>query len=229
MQRRHRELNIQIAKEANYKALDTKPRGRPPKFSAKIEKAHKNEMECVQQLREAKSTQARFHNSRRALSEVYHPYSLEAGLPQTPKVVEKKLENAFGQLLITTSNLKNVFRKRVKKAHKQISAMKATIAFFFSTVAIYLDNLKLDDRTRMLLEDFLIPACYLESAASNIKDKDKRNEVLLVSRDLMSDYNNRTGPFAGQSDQLRQTLLEATRDCAGIFQRSSSRVFEKYF
>ena len=224
LKKKAREVDRQIEKKADYETLAPKPRGRPPAFDARIEHARSNEMECVQELRKAKSAQTTFHEARRNISKSYHPYSLETGLPQSPEDVEAKLEKDFDQITETTANLKNVFKRRVKKARKQVGAMKGTIAFFFGAVAVYLDNLKLDGRSRMLLEDFLIPACYLEIAASKLKDESQRDEVKLISKDLRSDYDNRAGPFAGLTDELRQTMLKTARDCAEIFQRSSSAV-----
>ena len=224
LEKKTREVGKQVKKKSNYEDLVVKPRGRPPAFDARIEKARSDEIECVQELREAQATNKAFHESRRDISKAYHPYSLETGLPQSPEEVEMKLERDFDQVTKTTASLKDVFRKRVKKAHKQVGAMKATIAFFFGMVTVYLDNLKLDDWNRMLLEDFLIPACYLKIAASNIKDKSQRSEVEQTYKDLMSDYDRRSGPFAGLNDELRQTMLEAAKECAGIFQRSSSAV-----
>lgn len=224
LKKKTREVNRQIKKKTDYETLVSKPRGRPPAFDARIEKALSEEMECVQELRKAESAQKTFHESRRNISKSYHPYSLETGLPQSPEDIAVKLEKEFEQITETTSSLNGVFKKRVKKARKQVGAMKGTIAFFFGAVAVYLDNLKLDGRSRMLMEDFLIPACYLEVTAPKLKDKSQREEVELIARDLMSDYDNRTGPFAGLTDELRQTMLKAARDCAGIFQRSSSAV-----
>lgn len=224
LKKKTREVDRQIEKKADYETLVPKPRGRPPVFDARIEKTRSDEMECVRELRKAKSAQTRFHESRRNISKSYHPYNLETGLPQSPAAVEAKLEKDFEKITETTSNLKNVFKNRVKKARKQVGAMKGTIAFFFVAVAVYLDNLKLDGRSRMLLEDFLIPACYLEVAASKLKDESQRDEVKLISRDLMSDFDNRAGPFADLTDELRQTMLKAAKDCAEIFQRSSSAV-----
>jgi len=224
LKKKTREVDKQLEKKGDYNDLASKPRGRPPAFDARIEKARSDEMECVRELRQAQITNKTFHESRRNISHSYHPYSLETGLPQSPKEVEAKLERDFDQITETTASLKEVFSKRVKKARKQVDAMTATVAFFFGAITVYLDNLKLNDWNRMLLEDFLIPACYLEIAASNIKDKSRRSKVEQVYSDLMSDYDRRAGPFAGLTDELRQTMLEAAKECAGIFQRSSSAV-----
>ena len=224
LKKKTREVDKQIKKKRNYNDLASKPRGRPPAFNARIETARSDEMECVRELRDTQLTNKTFHESRRNISNSYHPYNLETGLPQSPEEVEERLERDFDQVTETTVSLKEVFRKRVRKARKQVGAMRATVTFFFGAVTVYLDNLKLNDWNRMLLEDFLIPACYLKIAASNIKDKGRRSEVEQVYSDLMSDYDRRAGPFAGLTDELRKTMLEAAKECAGIFQRSSSAV-----
>jgi len=212
----------EIKKKVKYEQLPKKPRGRPPAFDAAIARARQEEATALQVIRTSTARRSQFHTARRRISAVYHPYSLETGRPQTPEKVAASLKQDFDTIEGIVADLADNFRKRVTKARKQISVMKATVTFYFTMVAIWLDNLTPDPTARMLLEEFLIPACYLARAAKNIRDRHQREEVLGVSRDLMADCLTRSGPFALYSEERNHELLAIARECAEIFQRSSS-------
>ena len=150
-------VDAKVKLKDRFKQLEVKPRGRPPEFDTRIEGEHLIEMENVQKSRKCIADRDQFYGARRSISEIYHPYALETGLPQTPDAVREKLTHAFNRIQALTYNLAETFRKKVTKARKQIFSMTATVAFYFSMVTLYLDNLQLDFKTRGLLEDFLIP------------------------------------------------------------------------
>ena len=95
---------------------------------------------------------------------------------------------------------------------------------YFSMVTLYLDNLKLDFKTRGLLEDFLIPACYLKRVANTLADKSRRREILQTSEHLLSDFKARAGPFSSYSKEHLRQLQDIAEECAEFYQRSSSCV-----
>ena len=214
----------EVTRKDRVKQLDVKPRGRPPEFETRIEREYAVEMENVQKLRKCIADRDQFYDARRSISEIYHPYALETGLPQTPDAVREKLTHAFDRIQALTDNLAETFRKKVAKARKQISSMTATVAFYFSMVTLYLDNLKLDFKTRGLLEDFLIPACYLKRVANTLADKSRRREILQTSEHLLSDFKARAGPFSSYSKEHLRQLQDIAEECAEFYQRSSSCV-----
>jgi len=91
-------------------------------------------------------------------------------------------------------------------------------------VTLYLDNLQLDFKTRGLLEDFLIPACYLKRVANTLAEKSRRREILQTSEHLMSEFKARPGPFASYSKEHLQQLQAIAEECAEFYHRSSSCV-----
>ena len=214
----------EVKRKDSFKQLDVKPRGRPPEFDTRIEREHAVAMENMQQLRKCVVSRDQFYEARRSISEIYHPYALETGVPQTPDAVRGKLTYAFDRIQALTDNLAETFRKKLAKAQKQISSMTATVAFYFSMVTLYLDNLQLDFKTRGLLEDFLIPACYLTRVANRLADKSRRYEILHTSEHLMSDCKARAGPFASYTKENLQQLQDIAEECAEFFHRSSSCV-----
>lgn len=211
-------------KQSAHEALETKPRGRPVDYKARIENALNAERAQVAAITVAQQKNDRFHSARRSISAFYHPYNLESGLAQSPADVAKNLENAFDKIQGIVKGSGASFEKRVGKARKLVASMKATVLFYFITVAAILDEKNYDDRTLMLLEDFLIPACYLESVATKTSNKEKACDITYLKNDLMAEFECRAGPFALYTDQQLEDMLSTAKECAAVFQRSSSPV-----
>jgi hypothetical protein len=224
LRKQQEKVAAEVRRKDRFEELAVKTRGRPPAFDSHIERQRTAEMADVQLLRKSIAERKQFYDARRDLSKIYHPYALETGLPQSPEIVREKLVRTFDRIQVVTDSLAETFRKKVTKARKQISAMTATMTFYFTMVSLYLDNLQLDFRTRGLLEDFLIPSCYLKRVANTVTDKSSRYEILHTSEHLMSDFNAQAGPFASYSQEDLQELQKIAQECAEFYHRSSSCV-----
>ena len=222
------ELNNKTVKLKNKqvasKSVVEKPQAQPIDYDSQINESVDLIRKQVEHIRAAAQNNTNFHSARRSLSDIYHPYSIDSGLKQASSVVGEKLNAAFDVISNIVSGTGNAFEKRIVKARKLVSAMEATIIFYFATVAIILDQKGYDQRSRMLLEEFLIPACYLELAASKSDDKDKAIEMRYTKNDLMAEYESRSGPFSLYTPQELDDMLKTAKECSAIFQRSSSAV-----
>jgi hypothetical protein len=211
-------------KQMAYQNLENKPRGRPIDYDSKIETSVAIERKQAELIRVATQNNTDFHAARISISDIYHPYNIESGLKQASSMVGEKLNAAFDTIKDIVSGTGNAFEKRIIKARKLVSAMEATIVFYFATVAIILDQKGYDERSRILLEDFLIPACYLELAASKSNDKERAIELRFIKNDLMAEYESRAGPFSLYTPQELDEMLNTAKECSAVFQRSSSAV-----
>ena len=224
LEKKKKKVTTEKQKQEKYEKLDIKPKGRPPIFSSRIEKAQADELEQVEKLILANNANDAFIYARHNISSAYHPYSLQSGLPQSPETVEHLLNSAFDKIETVIEPLADTFKKKAAKARKQINNMRGTIVFYFTTIAGFLNNKNYNDITRMLIEDFLIPACYLKKVAGKTKDKTKKYEIELLADDLMVDYDRRLGLFAMYSEEELDDMLKTAEECADVFQRSSSPV-----
>lgn len=220
------EADRKIAEASNAKqaheTLEKKPRGRPKDFAALIDASQQDQAGALQEVRACEQNQKRFHGARHSITENYHPYDLRTGLRRTTEVLGTALDAAFNAIGEATQGMGESAGKRVAKAKKQVAAMKATMAFYFTTITLLMDSMKLDDSTRGLMEDILIPAFYLQRVARSTRDKSKKREIQHVSNDLLADFGRRCGPFAKYSESRLRELEQGARDCANRFQRSSS-------
>ncbi|MCI0561375.1 MAG: DUF6399 domain-containing protein, partial [Nitrososphaera sp.] len=74
------------------------------------------------------------------------------------------------------------------------------------------------------LYENLIPGYYLQEVARREKDKTLKHAIKQASQELLASSRTREGPFE-ELDEEEQSRLERTaKECAGVFQRSSSCV-----
>jgi hypothetical protein len=70
----------------------------------------------------------------------------------------------------------------------------------------------------------LIPGYYLSLAAPKEKDPQRRRAIIAKAETLLSPFQQRAGPFADLTETEIAQVERLARECAGIFQRSSSCV-----
>jgi len=214
---------IECEKE-KYDSAEKRPRGRRPHFEKKIEQAQQTEQQAEQDLEQARLNHETVKSAKAEIGQVYHPYNLKTGQSQDSQTVSELLTECFDKIHNATTELSDRCKNRVNKAQRVVGSMVATIAFFFQMIDIYLDNMQLSDRDRHLMHNYLIPGQYLKLAASKERDVDRKADILEKARELLSVVDSRDGPGDQCSDCETEKLERAARECAQLFQRSSSCV-----
>ncbi len=200
--------------------------GKPPNFEKRIQLAIWQE--AVTEVTVEK-TIARKERAKEAIQEIgnaYHPFDLATGISRHAEHVEQLLEKAFSDLdtIAREASLSERSIQHIDKAHRLVPSMLETITFFWSMVMMSLKNLSLPQEVEQAMLQNLIPACYLQYAAGKAKTKEQRQAIRIVAEQLLAPLRVPDGPFSGlEKDQIRHLELVA-KECAGIFQRSSSCV-----
>ena len=91
-------------------------------------------------------------------------------------------------------------------------------------IDIYFDNMNLSDRDRHLMHHYLIPGYYLKIAAEKERDIDQKALIREKAQELLSIVEGLDGLHGQGTDCKIEELEKAARNCAEIFQRSSSCV-----
>ena len=214
-------LRIECKKE---KFDKKRPRGRRPHFEEKIEQAKQEEEQIKEDLEQARLNYETVRNAKAEIGKVYHPYNLKNGQKQDSETVSELLSDCFDEIHKATTDLSDQCKERVNKAQRVMRDMVATIAFFFKMVDIYLENMQLSDQDKRLMTSYLIPGHYLKLAASKERDVDRKAGLFEKAQELLSIINRLEDLGEGSSDFEIEKLEKAARDCAQIFQRSSSCV-----
>ena len=85
----------------------------------------------------------------------------------------------------------------------------------------------LSKQEKRLTQHYLIPGFYLYQVAQRERDVDRRALISEKSQELLLIVNNPNGPFADYCETDIARLKNAAKECAQIFQRSSSCVEER--
>ena len=205
-------------------ALKKRPRGRRPHFEEKIEQAKQEEKQIKKDLEQARLNHETVRSAKAEIGKVYHPYNLKIGQKQDSETVSGLLSDCFDEIHKATTGLSDRCKDRVNKAQRVMDDMVATIAFFFKMIDIYLENMQLSDHDRRLMNNYLIPGHYLKLAASKERDVYRKADFFEKAQELLSIFNRLEDLGEVISDCAKEKLEKAARDCAQIFQRSSSCV-----
>lgn len=215
--------HIEREKE-EFDGADKRPRGRRPHFEKRIENAKEQERQAKENLDQARLNHEAVRSAKSEIGEVYHPYNLKTGEKQDPGIVSGLLANCFDRIHTATADLTDRCKKRVHKAQRVVGSMVATITFFFQMIDVCLENMRLSDRDKHLMNSYLIPGHYLKIAAKKERDVDRKADMLQKAHKLLSIVENLGGLRNENSDCKIEELEKTARDCAHLFQRSSSCV-----
>jgi Family of unknown function (DUF6399) len=207
-----------------FDGTDQRPRGRRPHFEKRIEYAKGQERAAEEKLDQARLNHETVRRAKAEIGEVYHPYNLSTGQRQDSQIVSQLLGDCFDRIQTATADLSDRCKKHVQKAQRVVDSMVATIAFFFQMIENFLDNMRLSDRDRHLMHHYLIPGHYLKMAAEKERDIDRKALIRQKSQELLSIVESLGADHGQGTDGKIEELEKAARDCAEIFQRSSSCV-----
>lgn len=162
----------------------------------------------------------------KALGDSYHPFDLETGEPKSSDEVRESLNKPIVELrkIAAKVELSEKTDKRIDKAARVVEKMIATVLFFFQTVHTYIQELNLSPHIETLVHNQLVPGYYLEYVAKKAKDPEIRKELEGKATMLLKPFNERDGPWGALSDIEREIISAVAKECAGVFQRSSSCV-----
>jgi hypothetical protein len=194
--------------------------------SKRLQAAQEMEHAAKSALETRQNQQQRVQNANRALSAAYHPYDLETGLPRNAESVSTPLEEQFTEIetVAREANLSDRSMDRISKAKRVVVHMVATIAFFWLTVRAKIEALELTSSVETAVYDNLIPAIYLRLVADKTTDVVQRNKLRQKSNQLLAPLLANDGPLQTLAHAEKQVLEDVARECASLFQRSSSCV-----
>lgn len=215
---KQRELKEQYDSQAK------RPRGRRPNFEQRIAVAEAYEAQAEADVETARQNQEAVRSARLEIGKVYHPYHPDTGERQDAAKVSDLLDCCFEKINAAIGGLSDRCKKPVEKACRVVDDMVANVAFFFFMIDQYMDNMGMAQSDRKLMHEYLIPGFYLQQVAHKHRDLDQKALTLKKSQKLLSIFSHRNSPAANYSDEEINALKKAAKECAQIFQRSSSCV-----
>ena len=194
-------------------------------FDQQMNIATADEEAALRHLNEIKKYQGEAKESKKALGFVYHPYDLSTGKAQTAEEVIEKMEEHFTiiQSAAIGAELSENNMKHLDKAHRVLKGMFNTMLFFWSMVKQQIIALGLSSEIETLMNGFLIPGFYLQIAGKKAKTAAERHRIANLSKDLFAQLEL-LDTWVGLAQPLRDQMSIVAKNCANLFQRSSSCV-----
>jgi hypothetical protein len=212
-----------VRREAEAWAQSKHGPGRPPDFEGRLTRARATQAQAEQASQTARARQERVHQAIRGIGEAYHPVDLATGTPRTPAEVTAVLEPHFDQIATaaTEAALPERCHKGIHKARRLLPALACTLAFFHREAGANIEALGLTSQQTLVVQQRLVPAAYLERVARKAPSADTRIRLQETAARLRGEC----GPaLATLSPDRRRGVDDVIRDCADLFQRSSSCV-----
>lgn len=199
--------------------------GRPVDFPRRIEQAEQTLQQAQIALGQAQTHQHKMRDLRRSIGSAYHPFDLATGVAQSADEVATTLEHIFRQIktLAQTARLAEAAQQRILKAYRVVGALVATIAFFHHTVLQRVAAAQLDPAVARLFLKVLLPGAYLRGVADKLPLAADRHALRQRATSLLATLRA-SALWGALAPAAQQSLHHLARDCAHLFQRSSSCV-----
>jgi hypothetical protein len=199
--------------------------GRPPDFDGRIAAAEVALKEAVHERDQALARQEKAREAVRGIGADYHLVDLDTGVLKTTTQLHRELSRRFAHVenAATEAQLPERCHEGIAKARRVLPALLWTLAFCLREITRNLDEAPLTPEVRQVVYEKLLPAAYLQRAAAKANASDVRR-TLREKSDVLAREGNESPHVRALSTEQRAQLENFSRDCADIFQRSSSCV-----
>jgi len=199
---------------------------RPRDDASRMHQAKEELEQATARLDEAIDRRRKVREAARAISTAYHPYDLETGEAHDAPTCQTELETQFATIhqVAAEAGLGSNARKRLRKAHRLVAQMVATIALIHDLIRAKVEALGLPEEAEKVVFECLVPASYLEEAARKAPSAERRSAIKDRAKHLRAPCEQADGPLGRLDPGERSTVDEVARECAQLFQRSSSCV-----
>ena len=200
--------------------------GRPREYAPRLEDAEQRHKAAEAALEEARGRRQQVREAARALSRAYHPFDLETGAARDASTVERDLQMQMNRIdrIATAVGLSTRCRALLDKARRVLPQMVATIAFVHTLIRHKVEALDLAPAVEDAVQRHLIPAIYLEEVMLKAATADARSAVRAAASSLRAAADGPASALAGLAATERDQVHRVARECARLFQRSSSNV-----
>jgi hypothetical protein len=189
-------------------------------------RAQEAEVVAHERVHVCQARQERAQAARQGLSRDYHPIDLVTGQPLSAEEIGRRLQGHFDTLdqVAVEAGLSAQACAKLAKARRVLSAMQATLAFFWTMIAARLAAWGYDPAVQQWLRQELIPAYYLRRVARKAATAHQRQRLRTLAAEVLARARSPDGPWGTFSPELQAELESRARQCADLFQRSSSCV-----
>jgi hypothetical protein len=162
----------------------------------------------------------------RAVSAAYHPFDRATGQSVTTEQMQARLSEALQRLqeVVEEGGLSERAQQAVQKARGWVTLLVGCLAWFWTLTRQRVEKLALSEAAEEVLQQGLLAGCYWEMASGKEKDPQERKRLVEMAERLQEKAWEQGGALAGLSQAEKLEVERVARQCAELFQRSSSCV-----
>jgi hypothetical protein len=200
--------------------------GGSPKGRRSLEEARQRAVEAARVVEKLEAQHAHAKESLKAISTAYHPYDLTSGAARGVESLGQEIGGGMDRLRGIAADLELGERalKSIDKARRLLPSLLATLTFVFTFILARVNELDLSEEVKRTLHQQLIPAFYLQGAATKAPRAEQRKAIEAVATRLLEPLRSADSPLRSLDSETFENVERVARECANIFQRSSSCV-----
>ncbi len=174
---------------------------------------------------QANAQRQRSDTAIRELSAVYHPFDLTTGAKRSAEQVREDIERRFAVIrqVAIAAGLSESSVTGIERAKDLVPAMVTTLDFVHRTIELRLESLALPESAHQAVIAHWIPALYLQEVAARADTAAERHVFKERAEELLAPLLEPYGPLSTLTDAQSQAAAPVAKECAQLFQRSSSR------
>lgn len=215
-----------LINEAEAYQAQPKGPGRPRDYDKQLQSADEEVKVAEAALAKAKANREEVREAARAISQSYHPFDLVTGATRDAATVQADLQAEFTRItqIAETVGLSARCWELLKKAQRLLPQMVKTIDFVHNLIQEKISALDLPPAVEEVVSGLLVPVCYLEEVIRKAPTAEARSKLRTTITSLRALLESPWSALAGLTPTERDLLHRVARECAQIFQRSSSNV-----
>jgi hypothetical protein len=162
----------------------------------------------------------------RGIGDDYRPFDYQTGKPVTAEQVASRLEAQLVTIdeVAAEAGLGARAIQGVNKARGWVGMLVACVAWFWGMAHKRVEDLELSEEAERLVKECLIPGYYWQAAARKGRDAEERQRLKELGESLLEEAWADGGALAALAEDQKKEVERVARECAGLFQRSSSCV-----
>lgn len=191
----------------------------------RILEIEKEEKACQKSIDTAQARYDEAKETRKAITDCYHPFNLETGEKQAPEKVKEVLEKSYTALEAIAKEVNSTEKQdqKLQKSKSLIDSMVSVLIFFFSYLSATMVSLEIDGSSAKALFEKIVSLEYLKLCLPKAKGKKNKEKIRKTIEKIEGELEE--DPLWIQINPATQTVwLRKALDCAQVFQRSSSCV-----
>jgi hypothetical protein len=203
-----------------------RPPGRPPDFEREVRWAQHREQYWTAELARRQQRQEQLGAAVRGLGDDYHPFDRHSGQPVSAQSVQERLEKHVEHIetLAEEASLPESSREKIAKARRVLPRLVATVAWFWQSVRLLVESLRLPAACEQVLYEQLLPGLYWVGAAGRARHAEEQRRLRGLAARCLDLAWAAGGVLSGLPVAVQELLCQVCADGVSRFVRSSSCV-----